>query len=32
MLAAGYGPPPFDVVMPDQSIRHVVEQPEHDAP
>jgi len=29
MLKAGYGPPPFDLIMPDGSTRHVVHQPGH---
>jgi hypothetical protein len=27
MLLAGLGPPPFDVVLPDGQIRHVIEKP-----
>jgi hypothetical protein len=28
MLLAGLGPPPFDVVLPNKQIRHVIHRPE----
>jgi hypothetical protein len=28
MLRAGLGPPPFDVIMPDQQIRRVIHSPD----
>ena len=28
MLKGGYNNPPFDVTMPDGSIRHIIERPD----